>query len=438
MKFKKSEIQMIGVLCTLTLLAAMNSVIFNVAMPSISTDLSISPAMASWISVGYTSIIAVGAVTYGKLSESYSVRKLLIYGVLLFSIGSIIGFIGYKSYAIILVGRVIQASGGASFVTLAMVAINQYIPTKMRGNALAFISIAIALALGIGPLLGGIITTYLGWRYLFVFMLGSMGLIIFLLKLFPNEKERAVKEPIDYLGGFLIFLVIILFLLGVNVSSPLLVLAVLTYSILLSWERKRTHPFIKVKLLKNNSFVSLICIGFVINACHLATLFILPLLFADYYQLGPNIVGCIFFLACIFSVLSSIVTRKKLTKENSTLIFYLAVASLLVGFSGLLLLWNVSFMAICFSFIFIAIGYSPIQIVLNMLVPTTLDKNDIGTGLGLYNVLNFVGMAFGPALMSKLLTDSTHYSFGFGLCILMTLGNVYLISIFKKKQKGSV
>lgn len=284
MKVKKYELQMVSILCILTLLAAMNSVIFNVAMPSISTDLFISPVMASWISIGYTSIIAIGAVTYGKLSEIYSVRKLLVWGIVLFNIGSMIGFIGYKSYIIILIGRIVQASGGAAFVTLSMVAINQYIPNKLQGNLLVFISISIALALGIGPLIGGIITSYIGWRYLFFFMLVSIALLIFVLKVFPAEKEKETNKPFDYLGGILIFLIILLFLFGVNVSAPLLVLTVLTGFSLLLWENKQNYPFIKVELFKNYSFVSLIFIGFVINTCHLGVF----LLFHYYSVINTN------------------------------------------------------------------------------------------------------------------------------------------------------
>ncbi|MGQ0453659.1 MFS transporter, partial [Bacillus sp. SS-TM] len=86
-----------------------------------------------------------------------------------FVAGSIVGFVN-QSYEIIIFARLVQASGGAAFIALSMIAVAKLVAPAKKPGALAMISSSIALAVGIGPLVGGAITNTLGWPYLFLFM----------------------------------------------------------------------------------------------------------------------------------------------------------------------------------------------------------------------------------------------------------------------------
>ncbi|MGQ0517679.1 MFS transporter, partial [Bacillus sp. D-CC] len=90
----------------------------------------------------------------GKLADRYSVKKLLIISIIIFVAGSIIGFVN-QSYAIVIFARLVQASGGAAFIALSMIAVAKLVVPHKKPGALAMISSSIALAIGIGPLVGG-------------------------------------------------------------------------------------------------------------------------------------------------------------------------------------------------------------------------------------------------------------------------------------------
>lgn len=176
-------------LCFIVLLGPMNAVLFNVALEDIAQDLSISQSKVSWVVVGYSLVVGIGSMIYGKLADRYSVKKLLIISIIIFVAGSIIGFVN-QSYAIVIFARLVQASGGAAFIALSMIAVAKLVVPAKKPGALAMISSSIALAIGIGPLVGGAITNTLGWPYLFLFMVISVVGIFLLIKCMPEEAQR--------------------------------------------------------------------------------------------------------------------------------------------------------------------------------------------------------------------------------------------------------
>ena len=96
----------------------------------------------------------MGSMINGKLADRYSVKKQLIISIIKFVVGSIIGFMN-QSYVITILARLVQASGGAAFIALSMIAVAKLVIPHKKPGALAMISSSIALAVGIGPLVGG-------------------------------------------------------------------------------------------------------------------------------------------------------------------------------------------------------------------------------------------------------------------------------------------
>lgn len=423
---------LVVVLCILTLLAAMNSVIFNVALPVISEDLSIDTSKMSWISVGYTSIIAVGSLVYGQLFLKYSLRLLFIIGILLFCIGSIVGFFGYDSYGYVLTGRLIQASGSSAFVTLSMLTINKHIPKHMRGSVLSFLSISIALALGVGPMIGGVLISLVSWKYLFLIMITSSILPIFIWCLL-SESESITNFKFDYYGLFLSLVFIISMMLGINQSPYIFFVTLICIVLIIKWEKKSLNPFINLEVFSNKLYKSYLFMGFILNACHLGILFLIPLLLADKYHLSSEKVGIIFFIGCLFGIVANIVAKKMIEYKREFEIMLISTIIILLGTIGLWLFWEESILHVIIAFIFICIGYSPIQVVLNSLIPRTLSTQNNGPGLGLYNMFNFIGMAFGPALVSKMLVISYDYNRAVIVCIMLTVCNLMILPLIKNK-----
>ncbi|MES5892232.1 MFS transporter [Bacillus cereus group sp. RP43] len=422
----------------IVLLGPMNAVLFNVALEDIANDLSISQSKVSWIVVGYSLVVGIGSMVYGKLADRYSVKKLLIISIIIFVVGSIIGFVN-QSYAIVIFARLVQASGGAAFIALSMIAVAKLVAPAEKPGALAMIRSSIALAIGIGPLVGGAITNTLGWPYLFLFMVISVIGIFLLVKFMPEEAQHTDEEfHFDYIGAVLLFALIATVLLGVNINSWLFVLSVAFLFLFTVRMKKVEYPFIDIELFTNKPFLRLIAVGFIINVALCASLLLLPLLLGREHDLSPFVIGIVLFVASLFGIVSSFITGKIVPSFGNVRMINVASVVMIVGFLLLGLIPNGNFIVILVAVILTFMSYSAIQVSLNTLIPKTLNSAKVGVGLGLYNLINFFGMAFGPAVASKIMEATNSYRLNFMLIVVLILAHFVLLIGMSSVQKKMV
>ncbi|MEK4603813.1 MFS transporter [Bacillus sp. FSL L8-0099] len=424
-------------LCFIVLLGPMNAVLFNVALEDIASDLSISQSKVSWVVVGYSLVVGIGSIIYGKLADRYSVKKLLITSIIIFVAGSIIGFVN-QSYAIVIFARLVQASGGAAFIALSMIAVEKLVNPAKKAGVLAMISSSIALAVGIGPLVGGAITNTLGWPYLFLFMVISMIGIFLLVKFMPEEVQHTDEVfRFDFIGAVLLFVLITTVLLGVNMNSWLFVLSAAFLFLFTVRMKNAENPFIDIELFTNKPFLRLIAVGFIINVALCASLLLLPLLLGREYSLSPFVIGIVLFVASLFGIVSSFVTGKIVPSFGDVRLINVASVVMIVGFLILGLIPKGSFIVILVAIILTFMSYSAIQVSLNTFIPKTLHPAKVGLGLGLYNLINFFGMAFGPAVASKIMESTNSYRLNFSLIVILISAHFFLLigmSSFQKKD----
>ncbi|HDX9612086.1 TPA: MFS transporter [Bacillus toyonensis] len=424
-------------LCFIVLLGPMNAVLFNVALEDIANNLSISQSIVSWVVVGYSLVVGIGSIIYGKLADRYSVKKLLITSIIIFVAGSIIGFVN-QSYAIVIFARLVQASGGAAFIALSMIAVAKLVTPAKKAGVLAMISSSIALAVGIGPLVGGAITNTLGWPYLFLFMVIAVVGIFLLVKFMPEESQRSEEAfHFDYIGAVLLFTLIASVLLGVNMNSWLFVLSVAFLFLFTVRMKNAENPFIDIELFMNKPFLRLIAVGFIINVALCASLLLLPLLLGREHGLSPFVIGIVLFVASLFGIVSSFVTGKIVPSFGNVRLINVASVVMIVGFLILGLIPNGSFIVILVAIILTFMSYSAIQVSLNTFIPKTLHPAKVGVGLGLYNLINFFGMAFGPAVASKIMESTNSYRLNFSLIVILISAHFFLLmgmSAFQKKD----
>ncbi|AOM13161.1 tetracycline resistance protein, metal-tetracycline/H+ antiporter [Bacillus thuringiensis Bt18247] len=412
--------------------------LFNVALEDIANDLSISQSKVSWVVVGYSLVVGIGSMIYGKLADRYSVKRLLIISIIIFVAGSIVGFVN-QSYEIIIFARLVQASGGAAFIALSMIAVAKLVAPAKKPGALAMISSSIALAVGIGPLVGGAITNTLGWPYLFLFMVISMVGIFLLVKFMPEEVQHTDEVfHFDFIGAVLLFVLITTVLLGVNINSWLFVLSV-AFLFLFKAHMKRTEsPFIDIELFTNKPLLRLIAVGFILNVALCASLLLLPLLLGRGHGLSPFVIGIVLFVASLFGIVSSFITGKIIPAFGNVRMMYVASVVMIIGFLILGIIPDGNLLFILFAVILTFMSYSAIQVSLNTFIPKTLNPAKVGVGLGLYNLINFFGMAFGPAVASKIMESTNSYRLNFILIVILISVHFVLLmgmSSFQKKME---
>ena len=159
---------------TLLLISAfvviLNETTMGVAIPHLVGDLGITIQAAQWLSTAFLLTMAIVIPITGFLLQRYNTRPVFIVAMSLFSIGTLIAAVA-PGFEILLVARVIQASGTAIMMPLLFTTVLNLVPPANRGRVIGNVSIVISVAPALGPTISGFILNYLEWRWIFFLVL---------------------------------------------------------------------------------------------------------------------------------------------------------------------------------------------------------------------------------------------------------------------------
>jgi MFS transporter, DHA2 family, lincomycin resistance protein len=180
----------IGLLLVSAFVVILNETIMGVALPRLMADLDITATTGQWLTTGFMLTMAVVIPVTGFLLQRFATRPVFMWAMSLFSAGTLIALLA-PGFTVLLVGRIVQASGTAIMMPLLMTTVLTLIEPEHRGRVMGNISIVISVAPAIGPTISGLILTGLSWRFLFGFVLPiSIAALII-----GAVKVRNVGEP---------------------------------------------------------------------------------------------------------------------------------------------------------------------------------------------------------------------------------------------------
>jgi DHA2 family metal-tetracycline-proton antiporter-like MFS transporter len=430
----------LGLWSVAVMLITMNTTMFNVALPQIMMQFSLSSTTASWIVTGYSIVFAISSITFSRLSDYLPIRRLLTIGIICLSVGSLFGIFSHH-LVMLFASRILQAIGAGSGISLGVMLVTRYIPMSRRGRSMSALISTATFGMGLGPVLGGAITEYLGWNGLFF----VTGLIVFVLPLLYRllPKEEAIHVRFDFAGAIFIGIGVTGLLLYMTTAS-LLALGAGILSLLAFWLRiKRTNgPFVQPELLTNMPYMLLTFIVFAAFAAHFATLFLMPLMLSRLFGLSSVYTGLIIFPGAMLSALLSNGVGRMIDRYGNHLI--LRGGSIIMLLGAVLFGWfsTISPYAILIVYIPLSIGVTMLTTSVSNEMSRILPKEQIGAGIGLSQLIQFVGGAFGVALSGKSiawqksLPLSTVFSHIFwGVAVMVLLAGISYI-IYRAKQQS--
>lgn len=404
------------------LLVVMNTTMFNVALPYILLEFSLSSSTASWLVSCYSIMFALSTLTFSRLSDFIPIPRLLLSGISIFGIASILGFFS-THFLLLLIARIFQAAGAGSVMGLSMITAGRYIPISRRGKAMAIIASAASLAFGLGPVIGGVITQYFGWNYLFAVTGISVLSIPFLQKLLPKEVIK--RGHFDLYGAILT---------GLSVTGLLLFLSTFSYEILLGtvalsviwwiYLNKIEEPFIPPILLKNKQYTKLLFIGCAAFFINFSNLFLMPIILTTVYEKNPVEVGMIIFPGAIIAVIAGQRIGRLIDRLGNTPIIVLGQLFLLSA--SILFAWlstqNPYF--ILSTYMFASVGFTSLSSSVSNEVTRILPITQIGSGIGIVQLIQFFGGGIGVTISGILLTLQV------GITDEMIYRNIYIFFSF--------
>ena len=438
---KFNEKLILPLLALAVMIVVMNSTMFNLALPSVSTELRLSATTASWIVTGYSIIFSISSITYSRLSDFIPLRTLVVVGLIFLGAASLVGFFSHQ-FILLLLARLFQAFGAGSVLSLSLVLLSRYVPAEQRGKAMAYIISFASLGFGLGPLIGGVILQYLGWSYLFLITCLILLLIPVLWANLPAETPK--KGSFDAIGAILIAVGTTGVLLFLTLHSlTALIIGVVTLTLFGFRINYTKDPFVKPSLFRNKPYMLVLLIGVASYMINFASLFLMPQILVHLYGYSAVEVGFIIFPGAILAVVASKKIGSILDQRGNRAILRFAPYLLLVSCLLLALFATYSPFAILAIYIPLNLCVSAISAAVSNELSRLLTPADTGAGMGFNQLAQFLSGAFTVALVgsamdlqSKLPLTESYSNLFWGACVIALVCTLLMVVYYRRKGQN--
>jgi DHA2 family lincomycin resistance protein-like MFS transporter len=198
----REQNRVIWLLLAAAFVAILNETTMGVAIPHLMVDLGISALQAQWLTTSFMLTMAVVIPITGFLLQRFTTRAMFVTAMSLFSAGTLIAMLA-PGFPVLLVARVVQASGTAIMMPLLMTTLMTVVPPQSRGRMMGRVSVVISLAPAIGPTLSGFLLDAVGWRSIFAVVLPIALLALGIGARWIHNLGDTTKAPIDVLSVIL-------------------------------------------------------------------------------------------------------------------------------------------------------------------------------------------------------------------------------------------
>src|SRR3989449_9292463 len=389
-------------------LAALDQTVVGTALPRIVTELR-GNDIYPWAFPAYLLTATISGPIYGKLSDLFGRRPVLLFAVAVFLVGSI--FAGFSREMWQFVGfRAVQGLGAGALFPVALAVTGDLFDAAERGKYQGLVGAVFGISSLIGPAIGGVITDTVGWQWVFFVNL-PVGAVVFAViwRALPRSRPSAARPRIDYLGASVLVAALVPILVGLtnkqsgNWADPAvggLILAGLAITALFVWvEARAVEPIVPLELFRNRSFTISVIAMFMASMAFFAPVVFLPRWFqvvggASATQSGYQILALLGGLIISAILSGQLVARTGRYKP-------LALASPIVLAVGLFLLSNLrddTPLPLLFLWMFVTgIGVGPIFAIFTLVVQGAVSPRQIGTATSSLTLFQQIGGSVGLA-----------------------------------------
>ena len=292
-----SQSVVLGILCLGVFSTALDQTVVVAALPLLMVDLEIPLTdldKASWIITGYLISYTVAMPLAGRLSDVYGRVRIFQVALVVFALGS--GLVALApNFTWIVPARVIQAVGGGATVPIGLAMAVAAVSTEKRGLAIGLVAASAEAGSVVGPLYGGYIIEWIGWRWIFWFDVPQSLLLIGLMAILPNRANPDAK--MDYFGALALGAALTVLTVALAQRSiftaesvyPYLALAAgaILIGVLITVERRAVQPLLASFLYTSRAFLSSNIAQFLVGVALIMALVCVPLMAGTVMERGP-------------------------------------------------------------------------------------------------------------------------------------------------------
>jgi len=392
----------------------LDNTVVNVALPSMARDLGVGLAELEWIVTGYALTFASVMLTGGKLADLFGRRRIFVVGLAIFTLSSLA--CGLAESGDFLIGaRIVQGVGAALMNPATLSIIAATFPPHQRGMAIGIWAGVSALALAIGPLVGGLLTQHLDWSWIF-FVNVPIGILAIVASfvLIPESKDESAEQRLDLPGLLTSGIGLFAFTYGLIeantygwtsgriVASFVLAVAMLTAFVLL--ELRQRLPMLDLSLFRSGTFVGANLAVLLVALAMFGVFFFLSLYMQGILGFSAVQAGAAFLPMTILIILIAPIAGKSSDRFGSRWLMtvgMLLVSSQLVYFSRLGV--DSDFWSLLPGMLTGGVGMSLVMTPSAAAAMRALPVDKSGVGSAVLNAFRQVGGSLGIALMGAIM-----------------------------------
>ncbi|MGN9759757.1 MDR family MFS transporter [Streptomyces sp. SD31] len=406
----------IGALLLGMLLAALDQTIVSTALPTIVSDLGGMDHL-SWVVTAYLLASTAATPLWGKLGDQYGRKRLFQIAIVIFLVGSALCGMA-QDMAQLIAFRAVQGLGGGGLIVLSMAIVGDIVPPRERGRYQGLFGAVFGASSVLGPLLGGVFTEHLSWRWVFYVNLPVGVVALAVIAVVLRIPRKSTRHVIDYLGTFLIASVATCLVLVASLggttwgwgSAQIVGLAVLGAVLAVAFvavERRAAEPVLPLKLFRVRTFTLSAVISFVVGFAMFGAMTYLPTFLQVVQGVSPTMSGVHMLPMVVGMLLSSTGSGQIVSRTGRWKVFPIAGTG--VTTLGLLLLhqlgmdsstWEMS----VYFFVF-GLGLGLVMQVLVLIVQNAVSYEDLGVATSGATFFRSIGASFGVAIFGTLFAN---------------------------------
>ena len=405
----------LAAMCFALFMVMLDNTVVNVALPSIQRDLHASISSLEWTVNAYTLSFAVLLVTGGRLGDLFGRRRMFLYGVVVFAASSAaIGFSPNDTWLV--VGRAAQGIGAAFMMPGTLSIISNAFPPQERGKAIGTWAGVSALALAIGPVVGGFLVQTVSWQSIFFLNLPvAVAAVLITLFAVRESRDETVERSIDLPGVAAITVALAAIVIALVESNTwhwgstrtvgLLVVGAAGLVAFVAVERRVKAPMIDFSFFRSRSFAGANAVAFVVSFAMLAMFFFFALYMQNVKGYTPLQAGVRFLPSTIVIMFMGPLAGRLTDRVGPRPLMtfgLVAVAGSLLWESFITVSTPFSFLV--GPFVLMGVGMGFVMSPMSTAAMNAVDPDKAGAASGALSMSRMVGGTFGVAVMGALVS----------------------------------
>lgn len=413
--FNQLLFAMLG-LAFVLIMVALDQTVIGTALPTMVAELN-GFDLYAWVGTSYLLSSVIAVPIFGKLGDEHGRKVFVIAAIIIFTLASILCGLA-QSMMQLVIARGLQGIGGGMIVATSFASVPDLFPDaheRLRWQVI--LSTAFGLASAVGPYLGGYLTEYWGWRWVFFVNL-PVGLVslFFVWRHLPKIRHSEhPPSPLDWLGSVLLALMlgslqILLEWLPLNkpiqALLELAILAVVSFIGLLWWEKRAKNPVVPLEMFKNAKLRPLFGISLLMGFSMFGIMYYSPLMFQGGFGLSPNQAGLLITPLAVFITVGSILNGRIIVRiKRPQYLLYLGTSLFALSVLMLTQISNASSHYLIFLIMSLGgLGLGFVLPNLTILGQAGAPRHQLGVATAMMQSIRMVGSMLGTALIGILIT----------------------------------